>query len=426
MKKIYLIIGIVLISLVIPRHINAGDGEFIILRADEDPVIDGVGDEAVWDEAEWHSIDVFWISSPVDSTDFWGRFKATWTADRLYLLAEINDNERSDDHGDPVVDYWQDDCLEIFIDEDNSGGIHQYNFNAFAYHVSLLYDAVDLADDHQAHLFNDHVEVVRTDDGNYSTWELGIDIYDDTYDMDGVNEPVALYHNKDMGLSLAYCDNDETTTRETFIGSVETPNNDNDQHWINASEFGLVYLIDPDDDVPPVATIDADYGVTTSQTVWVDVTFSEFIDSLTIEDFIITNGIAANLVVEDYRKDYTFNVTADAAGEVTITLPAGAVTDLNGLENSEVSASYTYAPTAVDEVLTDDIRLFPNPSNGYINVEIDRIASMQIYSSTGALVMQIDKIAGGEIDLTTLPGGIYHVQIMVDGNILGQTKLVVE
>lgn len=244
MKRTYTFLALIFLTLNFARYVNAGDNEFNIVQAAATPVVDGTGDEAAWDDAQWHPIDVFWISSPVDSTDFWGQFKALWTPEKLYLLVEINDNERSDDHSDPVVDYWQDDCLEIFIDEDHSGGDHQYNFNAFAYHVSLLYDAVDLAEDHGAHLFNDHVEVVRTDDGNFSVWELGIEIYDDTYILDGENEPVTLHSDKDMGLSLAYCDNDETSTRETFIGSVETPDNSNDQHWINASEFGTVHLID--------------------------------------------------------------------------------------------------------------------------------------------------------------------------------------
>ena len=33
---------------------------------------------------------------------------------------------------------------EIFIDEDNSGGNHQFNFNAFAYHIALDNQAVDI------------------------------------------------------------------------------------------------------------------------------------------------------------------------------------------------------------------------------------------------------------------------------------------
>jgi hypothetical protein len=53
-------------------------------------------------------------------------------------------------HRDPLVQYWDDDCLEIFLDEDFSGGDHQYNHNAFAYHVSLDNQAIDIGTDKAA------------------------------------------------------------------------------------------------------------------------------------------------------------------------------------------------------------------------------------------------------------------------------------
>ena len=44
----------------------------------------------------------------------------------------------------PLERWWDEDCVEIFIDEDNSGGNHQFNHNAFAYHIGLNGDVVDL------------------------------------------------------------------------------------------------------------------------------------------------------------------------------------------------------------------------------------------------------------------------------------------
>ena len=71
---------------------------------------------------------------------------------------EFSDDVLVDFHRDPLVQYWDDDCLEIFIDEDHSGGDHQYNHNAFAYHLSLDNQAIDIGTDRQARSYTHHVE----------------------------------------------------------------------------------------------------------------------------------------------------------------------------------------------------------------------------------------------------------------------------
>ncbi len=46
-----------------------------------------------------------------------------------------------------------------------------------------------------------------------------------------------------MGLSFAYCDNDEAgTTRDNFIGSVWVPEARYNDHWMNAGDFRAARL----------------------------------------------------------------------------------------------------------------------------------------------------------------------------------------
>ncbi|MBA7516118.1 hypothetical protein ES705_08163 [subsurface metagenome] len=126
----------------------------------------------------------------------------------------------------------------MFLDEDHSGGWHEGGsdaYNAFAYHISTLYDAVDLGVSGAVSL-NDHVDVVITQDGNIYTWEIAIQIYDDTYDEGGSNTPVTLTENKEMGLSLAYCDNDGTGTirlnlKTLYQGTYMIQISGNDIHY---------------------------------------------------------------------------------------------------------------------------------------------------------------------------------------------------
>lgn len=214
------------------------------------PTIDGVADEAAWASAPWRVLDQKWLGPGYTADDFQGRFKVVWTRDRIYLLAEIVDDILIDTHRDPLVQYWDDDCLEIFIDEDFSGGEHQHNHNAFAYHMSLDNQAIDIGTDGQARNYSHHVVSRWRQVGDKIVWELAIDVYSDTYvDEATTNQPVSLAAGKIMGLMVAYCDNDGSELRENFIGSESVPSGPRDRGWIDAGLFGALILVNEPGDV---------------------------------------------------------------------------------------------------------------------------------------------------------------------------------
>ena len=217
--------------------------EYRAAFAEARPVIDGIADDPAWQAAEWHAIDHTWLGPEYGSDDFHGRYRVVWTAERLYILAEIVDDILFDSHRDPLVQYWDDDCLEIFIDEDYSGGDHQYNHNAFAYHLSLDNQAIDIGTDRNPHRYTSHVESRWQQYDDRLVWEISIDIYSDEY-IDGseLNSPVRLTAGKVMGLMLAYCDNDGSELRENFIGSETVPHGKKDRGWIDAGLFGRLVL----------------------------------------------------------------------------------------------------------------------------------------------------------------------------------------
>ena len=214
-------------------------------RADVAPTIDGSADDAAWEEARWQDIAVTWLGPEYTADDFEGRFKVVWTEDRIYLLAEFVDDILIDTHRDPLVQYWDDDCLEIFIDEDYSGGEHQFNHNAFAYHMSLDNRAIDIGTDKKSRDYSHHVESSWKQHGNKIIWEVAIDIYPDSYvDGSNDNQPVALSAGKVMGLMVAYCDNDGSELRENFIGSEVVLSGATDRGYIDAGLFGALTLVD--------------------------------------------------------------------------------------------------------------------------------------------------------------------------------------
>ena len=209
------------------------------------PRVDGMGDDAVWSAAPWRAIDNRWLGPEFAATDFKGRYKVAWTEQRLYLLVEVIDDVVIDTHRDPLVQYWDDDCLEIFIDEDHSGGDHQYNHNAFAYHFSLDNRAIDIGTDQKARDYTHHVESEWRQSKSALVWEVSIEIYGDDY-VDGAtdNTPKTLTAGKLIGLMVAYCDNDGSELRENFIGSETVPVGPKDRGWIDAGLFGSLTLVE--------------------------------------------------------------------------------------------------------------------------------------------------------------------------------------
>lgn len=149
-----MVLGLPLVTLLAPMSGHAAEtnhytAPFTIAA----PTIDGVTD-TLWRRAQWDTLAYNYLagtSMPM-SSDLSARYKAVWNADALYLLIEVIDDSISDRTVDPLKNWWNDDCVEIFLDENRSGGDHQYNFNAWAYHVGTKYDAVDYGDDQQPYL----------------------------------------------------------------------------------------------------------------------------------------------------------------------------------------------------------------------------------------------------------------------------------
>ncbi|WP_334313288.1 sugar-binding protein [Psychrosphaera algicola] len=171
---------------------------FVAHHIDTAIVIDGELDKQ-WDKATWHNLDQPILGGMPDKSDFNGRFKLLWDKDALYLVAEFEDDVLIDKIADPLEFYWDDDTLEVFLDEDASGGEHQFNYNAFAYHVALDNQAVDIGEKDSSGktpflTLNDHIKSrwMRHQNGKV-IWEMAISVYDDSFKPNIGKQPVTLH-----------------------------------------------------------------------------------------------------------------------------------------------------------------------------------------------------------------------------------------
>ncbi|MBN1300532.1 MAG: T9SS type A sorting domain-containing protein [Melioribacteraceae bacterium] len=235
------------------------------------PVIDGIGDDSCWRAAKWQSIGKVWIpfNGSVAESDYTGRYKVIWSSESnlLYFLIDIYDDVFVDGYvPSRYGGSYKYDITEVFIDENHSGGEHRYDGsttdaeNAFAYHMYTDYpvdgevNAQPYIEDMKGTQTNstwvDHAshfpEFVLRKDGNTAVREFSLIVYNNTYTEENKDAAIAdLYTGKEMGLSVAYCDNDHPeknpVERDNMFGSVDEPYPGN-LHWINADYFGTVEL----------------------------------------------------------------------------------------------------------------------------------------------------------------------------------------
>jgi hypothetical protein len=233
-------------------------------RIIQTPVIDGVGTDLCWDSAAWNPMPYAWkpYAEIIDSTDFHGRFKAVWNRQQnlMYFLFEITDNKFVNGYvfSKGNGDYPLYDVVEIFIDENHSGGEHSVSNNAFAYHITsgnatTYFDVVDIWPDWNWSSnrvnYKDHFpEFKRSNTGNVYTWEFSMMVLTDAFTPDFAPSGFksVLQADKEMGFSAAYCDNDHSAAnpqRDHFVGSKYLTEANSDASWQNASVFGYMKLV---------------------------------------------------------------------------------------------------------------------------------------------------------------------------------------
>lgn len=214
--------------------------------------IDGRGDEPAWEQAAWRPLKYLMDGREPDSAlDFSARYRAVWRSDAIYLLVELRDDILLDSVADPLDRYWEDDALEVFVDEDNAGGPHEFDDSAYAYHIALDGQVVDIGPRGPGkapgpRTYPDHLQARWTrdlDDPTLLIWEVRVQLFA----KGSPEQPVRLHAGKRIGFMLAYCDSDQPGAgREHFVGDIEIParNGSRNLGYLDADVFGVMLLVE--------------------------------------------------------------------------------------------------------------------------------------------------------------------------------------
>ena len=281
-------------------QISQRSDTLFIVETRDIPEIDGQATDETWFTVDWNPIDKIWMpynNEPSNLNqeaglqlwegpdDFTGKFKVLWSSETnlLYFLVEVTDDKftggyvynENPNSGGGYPNY---DIVEVFIDENRSGGLHVFDGtgntgtqwgtnaeNAFSYHIATnepengsiqtQFHTLDIAGtnwgypnqkipDYAPHFPG----FAMKKDNNKYVWEFSLKVYNDSYNSSNPEVSlVSLESGKILGLSLAYCDNDNPEesplSRDHFFGSVDVPPAAYNDHWKQANGFGVAKLI---------------------------------------------------------------------------------------------------------------------------------------------------------------------------------------
>lgn len=425
------------------------------------PTIDGNGDDDCWQEARWYDIDQTWITwgEEIDSSDFFGRFKISWSKEEnlLYYLVEITDDFFADGYVYPDDGYPNFDIVEIFIDEDKSGGLHVFDDNAewglnsenaFSYHIAIDepadgetntsfvvcdIDGTGWGDNSIPNYAGHFPELAMKKVGNKYYYEFSMIVYDDTYDnSDPAASRVTLQADKLLGMSVAYCDNDQDDgERDNFFGSVWVPEEAYNDHWMNADGYGSLRLLSANTRlnhaVESVGSIDdvqlgeLQAGVTAYEDIsslFSDPDFDTLQFSLEYDDSVLEVAIANN--------EITVMAKTEFAGNKKVTVKA---TDGEYEAIQEFNVSVVVTGITDSEISRIDVKCYPNPFTSSITVELNRNVnwsnqvSISLYDVSGRLLLQNESINGQEtvLNVSDLPSGGY---VLITHDLINNKKIV--
>jgi len=121
----------------------------------------------------------------------------------------------------------------------------------------------------------------------------------------------------------------------------------------------------------------------------------------------------------------TYDLVCSADGYESMMLDNVTVT------NGMVKTYTFYLTPQTDEILTGidrrnatDYFVYPNPANGFIQLNGDNISNVKIINQAGIAVFDQKITAGDNIDISRIPAGIYFVTITSDKGISVE-KLIV-
>lgn len=178
--------------------------------------------------------------------------------------------------------------------------------------------------------------------------------------------------------------------------------------------------------------LQSDYGIQ-------DTTFSAearlemiYLDGIPLEGFdpdvyeydvILPEGT----VFEPYLEASTMDEYSMALVTPAFQLPGTATVDIyaENLYNTKRYLVHYTVYTGVDDKTVPLVQVYPNPVSGQLFVNGLKNATVGLYSASGAKVVSLTNFSGSSIDVSTLPQGVYIMNVTTEEGFVVRKKIVV-
>jgi len=214
--------------------------------------------------------------------------------------------------------------------------------------------------------------------------------------------------------------NDETSGDITPDGLYMTYGSNKDLYWVSTSFIDSLRYTNF---IPYVKNLIPDQTTNVGQSFNYTIPDSTFID----DDGINTLTYGAKLTNGNPLPGWlTFDtITGAFSGTPTVVEILNirvTATDTAGAFASTTFKIIVNEPTSINKIKEQDVRIFPNPTSGLINISLDALSDKPV-------IVEISKLDGGiiltnsfkndtSIDLAAKPKGIYVIKLFVDGEII--------
>jgi hypothetical protein len=130
---------------------------------------------------------------------------------------------------------------------------------------------------------------------------------------------------------------------------------------------------------------------------------------------------------EPYLDVETMNDGAMALVNPAFAMPGTATVDIyaEDLFHTKRYLVHYVIATGVGENTMPLVQLYPNPVDGTLNISGLKDASVRMFSVNGQEMMSFDKFSGSIIDVSTLPAGIYIMDVTTEEGMQVRKKIVV-
>jgi len=168
---------------------------------------------------------------------------------------------------------------------------------------------------------------------------------------------------------------------------------------------------------------------TTLYPIPVKIEFSEDVTGFELNDIYIGNGNLENFN-QVSNSIYTLDVTPLKAGKVYVRIDEGVAVDTDDNANYGIQWTITFDwPAGINKLSDAGISIYPNPSNGIFNLEINdeyKECNIQLIDLAGRVLYEevLNNINQHQLNLNEFKQGLYIIKLNIDNNQFNERLII--